>query len=112
MKKIPEGFKKVCSLSELKDGMGKQIFIEDIEIALFKIDDEVFALSNICPHQQTHLIHEGYIENGKVVCPVHGWMFDLRTGNIAEYRRGLQPYEVMVIDTDIYVKALDKKVNW
>jgi len=83
-----------------------------IEIALFKVDDKVYALSNICPHQQTHLIHEGFIEDGKVACPVHGWMFELETGNLAPNRRGLQSYEVMIIDNNVCVKAFEKKVNW
>jgi NAD(P)H-dependent nitrite reductase small subunit len=112
MKKIPEGYKKVCNLSELKDEIGKQIFIDDVEIAVFKVDGEVFALNNICPHQQTHLIHEGFIEDCKIACPVHGWKFDLKTGNLNENRRGLQSFEVKVFDNDICVKVIDKKINW
>ena len=79
---VPEGFKKICSINDLKEEIGKQIFIDDVEVALFKLKGEVFAVSNICPHQQTHLIYDGYIEGAKVVCPVHGWMFDLKTGNL------------------------------
>ena len=112
MTKIPEGFRKVCNLSELKEKTGKRIFIDDIEIALFKVNDKVYALSNICPHQQTHLIHEGFIEDGKIACPVHGWMFDLETGNLAQNRRGLQSYEVIIIDNNVCVKAVEKKSNW
>ena len=112
MTKIPEGFKKVCSLSDLKEKTGKQIFIDDTEIALFKVDEKVYALSNICPHQQTHLIHEGFIENGKVACPVHGWMFELETGNLAQNGRGLQPHEVKIIDNNVCVKIVDRKFNW
>ena len=112
MTKIPEGYTKVCTLSELKEKTGKQIFVDDIEIALFKVDNKVYALSNICPHQQTHLIHEGFIENGKVTCPVHGWMFELETGNLAQNRRGLQTYEVTIIENSVCVKVFDKKFNW
>ena len=51
-----------------------------VEIAVFKIDSKVFALSNICPHQHTALIYDGFVEDGCVVCPAHGWKFNLRTG--------------------------------
>jgi len=110
--KIPEGFRKVCSLSELKEKTGKQFFIDDIEIALFKVDGVVHALSNICPHQKTHLIHEGFIDNGKVACPVHGWTFDLKTGNLSGNRRGLQSFEVLVVDESVFVKVFAKRLNW
>ena len=112
MKKTPDGFVKICLFSDLKEGSGKQIFVNDTEIAVFRMGNEVFALSNICPHQKTHLIHEGYIEEGKVTCPVHGWMFDLRTGNIAEERHGLTPYEVKIIDNLVYLKIVDKSIEW
>ena len=112
MIQIPEGYEKVCKVSELKEGIGKQIFIDDFEIAIFKFNDEIYALSNICPHQKTHLIHEGYIENDKVVCPVHGWMFDLRTGNIAEGRRGLQTYNVLIHKNEVFVKTYKKELDW
>ena len=54
-----EGFQYLCKLDELTENSGKRFIVNDIEIAVFKIDSTVFALSNICPHQQTHLIPRG-----------------------------------------------------
>lgn len=105
-------FKKICTVNELKENSGKKFFVDDIEIALFKINGEIFAVSNICPHQKTHLIYEGFVENCKVICPVHGWEFDLRTGELAKGRKGLDIYEVKVIDVDVYVKAEQKELKW
>ncbi|AFN73652.1 hypothetical protein MROS_0409 [Melioribacter roseus P3M-2] len=34
---IPDGFVKVCNINELKDEEGKQFFVDDVEIALFKV---------------------------------------------------------------------------
>ena len=112
MRVIPEGFKKVCALSDLKDEIGRQFFVDDVEIALYKQKDEIFAVSNICPHQHTHLIYDGYLDRGRVVCPVHGWMFDLKTGCLPNGSRGLQVYESMIIDNYVYVKAVKKELNW
>ncbi|HED07916.1 MAG TPA: Rieske (2Fe-2S) protein, partial [Ignavibacteria bacterium] len=47
------GFTKVCALHELKNSEGKRFIVNDIDLALFKIEEEVFALNNICPHQHT-----------------------------------------------------------
>ncbi len=110
--KVPEGFNKVCAELELKDRIGKRFFVDDVEIALFKVDGNIYALSNICPHQKTHLIHEGFIEDGKVTCPVHGWQFELQTGNLSKDRKGLTSYEVIVVEGDVYVKAFKKKLEW
>jgi nitrite reductase/ring-hydroxylating ferredoxin subunit len=112
MKKIPEGFTKICKLSDLKEEQGKQFFIDDVEIAVFKVQDNIYSLSNICPHQKTHLMHEGFIEKGMVGCPIHGWMFDLKTGNLAGGRKGLTSFETLVIDNEVYVKVIKKEPNW
>ncbi|MCX7797699.1 MAG: nitrite reductase small subunit NirD [Melioribacter sp.] len=105
-------FIEICRIEDLKEKVGKQFFVEDLEIAVFKVDGQIYALSNICPHQKIHLIHEGLVEDGKVYCPVHGWQFDLRNGNLANGRRGLDIYEVKVIDGNVYIRANKKQYNW
>lgn len=107
-----EDFVKICEYSKLKEKIGRQFFVDDVEIAVFKIDGKVYALSNICPHQKTHLIYEGEIENDKVLCPIHGWEFELSTGNLANGRKGLDTYEVKIIDDDVYVRVTKKSLNW
>ncbi|MBI1936592.1 MAG: nitrite reductase small subunit NirD [Ignavibacteriales bacterium] len=106
------GYTKICRYDELKEKIGRRFFVDDVEIALFKVEDKIYALSNICPHQKTHLIHEGFIEEGKVTCPVHGWQFELQSGRLAQDRKGLDSFEVKIIDNDIYVKVTEKKLNW
>lgn len=107
-----DGFLKVCKLNDLKEGTGKRFFIDDVEIALFLINSNVYALSNICPHQKTHLMHEGFIEEGMVVCPLHGWKFDLKTGNLAPGRKGLDSFETILRNDDVYVKIVKKDLKW
>lgn len=106
------GFTKICRYDELKEKTGRRFFVDDVEIALFKVEEKIYALSNICPHQKTHLIHEGFIEEGKVTCPVHGWQFALLTGRLADGRKGLDSFEVKIIDNVVYVKVTEKKLNW
>lgn len=112
MKPKEDGFTFVCALSELKDNVGRKFLVNDVEIAVFKIKSKVFALSNICPHQQTHLIYAGFIENEFVVCPAHGWKFNLQTGKKDSGSNGLQVYPVEVIENKIYVKVTPKELKW
>ncbi|KAB2843096.1 MAG: nitrite reductase small subunit NirD [Melioribacteraceae bacterium] len=105
-------FVKICKVDDLKESIGKRFLVDDIEVAVFKVNGEVYALSNICPHQHSHLIYEGFVENGIVACPLHGWEFNLKTGNMAEGRKGLDCFKVKIIDNEVYVKVFKKEFNW
>ncbi|RMD50771.1 MAG: nitrite reductase (NAD(P)H) small subunit [Ignavibacteria bacterium] len=105
-------FVKVCKTDELKEATGKRFIIDDVEIALFKVDGNVYAISNICPHQKTAMMHEGFIEKGKVVCPLHGWEFNLTDGTMDGGRRGIDCYKTEVRGDDVFVKVYKKELNW
>jgi len=111
-KNEPEGFQKICSIKDLHENAGKRFIVNNTEIAVFLIDNKIYALSNICPHQHTALIYDGFIENGYVVCPAHGWMFNLKTGRTSEGGSGLEVYKTIVVDEQVYVKVEEKKYSW
>ncbi len=71
---------KFVRVSELRENQGKRFLINDVDIAVFKVNGEIFVLNNVCPHQHTSIIYDGIIEDGCIVCPAHGWMFNLKTG--------------------------------
>ena len=105
-------YNKICKLSELTENQGKRFIINDVEIAVFKIKTEVFVLSNICPHQHTALIYDGFIEDGCVVCPAHGWMFDVRTGKQPNGASGLKSFPVKIINNEVYSLVQKKELKW
>lgn len=109
---MKDRFVKLCKLSELKENQGKRFLVDEIEVAVFKIADEVFAVNNICPHQHTALIYDGFIEDGCVVCPAHGWMFDLRTGKRPTGSRGIDSYPVKTENDDVFVLVNAKELKW
>ena len=104
--------RKICSVNDLREGYGKRIIVDDIEVALFKVENEIYALSNICPHQHSALIYDGFIEDGCVVCPAHGWMFDLKTGLMPTKASGLDVYPVIISEDDVYVKVFKRELKW
>ncbi len=67
------------SAEEIQDGSAKLIRVKDQEIAVFKHQGKLCAIQNNCPHEGGQL-SAGWIEGGEVVCPLHGYKFDLRTG--------------------------------
>ncbi len=42
----------ICNENELKESEGKRFYVNDTDIAVFKIGENFFSVSNICPHQQ------------------------------------------------------------
>jgi nitrite reductase (NADH) small subunit len=54
------------------------------EIALFRVEGEIYALDNACPHQGAPLA-EGHLEGYCITCPWHAWDFDVRTGECLTY---------------------------
>lgn len=109
---MEETYTKICSLSDLKENQGKRFLINDVELAVFKVNNEVFVLNNICPHQHTALIYDGFIEDGCVVCPAHGWMFNLKTGRQPTGARGLDTYQVKIINDEVYAIVKAKELKW
>ncbi len=109
---MKDNFQKLCKLEDLKENQGKRFLVNDTEIAVFKIDREIFAIDNTCPHQHTALLYDGFIEDGCVVCPAHGWMFDLKTGNRPTGSRGINTHQTKIIDNNVYVLVKDKELRW
>ncbi len=97
-----------CNIEEVKEGRGKKVIIENEEIALFKIGEEIFAVSNICPHQKFAKLHEGIFENGIITCPMHGWSYDVRTGNSASAGGTLKKFNVAIRNKKIFI-LMDNK---
>ena len=48
-------------------------------IVLVKLDGQVYALDDRCPHQGGPL-SKGTLNDDKLMCPWHCWSFDVRTG--------------------------------
>ncbi|ROL57069.1 Rieske (2Fe-2S) protein [Bacteroidetes/Chlorobi group bacterium Naka2016] len=76
-------------------------------ITLVKTNRIIYAISNTCPHQHRESLHNGYIENNCIVCPEHGWTFDLETGENVDSSIGkqkLEKYELVIQNQIICIK--------
>ena len=50
-----------------------------VPVCLARVDGTLRALGGVCPHRGAPM-EEGWVEDGKVVCPWHSWEFDPATG--------------------------------
>ena len=103
------------------DGSGSRVIaeVEGQEIAVFQHQGEYYALANFCIHQAGPLC-EGALsgsistdedgwdwvyddEERYIVCPWHGWMFDIETGRSPKDERYAVPtYDAEVEDGTVY----------
>ena len=74
-------------------------------IALFRIEDEVHALDDICSHEFS-LLSEGEVWDEEVYCEKHGSRFDIRTGAVRSLPafKPVNTHTVKVEDGIIYVE--------
>ncbi|HXV28393.1 MAG TPA: nitrite reductase small subunit NirD [bacterium] len=97
-------FVKVAKKNEIPDDTGKYIEVKGREIALFKVDNKVYAIDHVCPHQGGPLA-EGGVNDKVVTCPWHGWEFDVTTGWCTFNEDIKQPtFKVKEEGDDIYVE--------
>ncbi len=75
-------FVPVAELSDLPNGERLFIEIDDQELVVFNIAGEIFAIGDVCSHDDGPL-GEGEIEGYDVVCPRHGARFDIRSGKVS-----------------------------
>jgi nitrite reductase/ring-hydroxylating ferredoxin subunit len=92
--------------SELNEGQMKALRVKGRPILLVRKSGEVFGVSNICPHMGCSF--QGGILNGYVVmCPCHGWKFDVRNGKYQENSlTALTCYRCKIENGKIYVEIL------
>ncbi len=64
---------------EFAEGCRRVVRAEGRRIAIFRVDGELFALDDACPHMGASLA-DGRVDGRRVVCAWHGWSFDLVTG--------------------------------
>jgi 3-phenylpropionate/trans-cinnamate dioxygenase ferredoxin subunit len=70
---------RLCAFAELSSGVPLRVELDDLEVAVVKVGDEVFAIEDVCSHADFPLT-DGEVEDCTIECALHGSRFDLRTG--------------------------------
>jgi len=70
---------RACAASDIRTGEPKGVTLGGIPVALYRLEDGVYATHDVCTHAYA-LLSEGYIEGDIVECPLHGALFEIRSG--------------------------------
>ena len=70
----------VGHVSDIPAEGARIVRVGTVEIGLFRTaDGQLFAIDNRCPHRGGPL-SEGIVHGTHVTCPLHNWVFSLKTG--------------------------------
>jgi 3-phenylpropionate/trans-cinnamate dioxygenase ferredoxin subunit len=97
---------KVAEVGELAPGAKKQIDLDGVEVALFNVDGEYYAIEDVCTHDGAPLAH-GRFRGEEVTCPRHGARFNVKTG-AALCMPAFEPvetYPVKVEENGIFIEV-------
>jgi 3-phenylpropionate/trans-cinnamate dioxygenase ferredoxin subunit len=99
-----DDWRSVCTSAALLEGKPLHFPIEAVDVLLVRVAGAVHAINNLCTHADACL-HEGRIRGHRIICPLHGASFDVRTGAVLA-KPAIVPltrYEVREIDGSVQV---------
>jgi nitrite reductase (NADH) small subunit len=73
------GKTRVAEVADLADGQARVVDVGGRTLAVFNVAGAFYAIDNTCPHRGGPL-GEGDTEGPIVICPWHGWRWDVTTG--------------------------------
>ena len=101
------GWVDVGAETEFEQTDRKRVYVEGgRDILVLKAEGAYYAISNICSHAHA-LIDDGEREGHTIACPLHGALFDIRSGRhlTPPAVRPLAVYETRVQDGRVLVRA-------
>lgn len=81
-----------------------RVEVENHAYALFRLEDGVYALDDVCSHEYSRL-SEGEIWDDEVYCPKHGSRFSIHTGEVRSFPafKPVASYPVKIEDGGVYI---------
>jgi nitrite reductase/ring-hydroxylating ferredoxin subunit len=97
---------KVAKVTDIASNGMKIVKVDDLEILLIRVEDEIYAFDNRCPHMSFSLFLGSL--NGKILrCGFHYAEFDVTTGKPLNKvtEKPLKKIAVKVVNTEIFVEV-------
>ncbi len=119
-----------CQMNELTENSPLVVELDGVQIGLILHEGSIYAYENRCAHQggpvclgevlgkvmlkigedQTAIGEYVSQEECHLVCPWHGFEYDLKTGRcVGDHRLHLNKYEVSIRGNDVFVHLEPKK---
>jgi nitrite reductase (NADH) small subunit len=105
MEEVMAEFVRIADVSELPpEGEAREFEFQGKTICVARANGEITAMDNVCLHKGGPL-GQGVVMGDKIVCPWHGWEFELKTGKLgAGTEMGVAVYRVRLEGNDFLVE--------
>jgi 3-phenylpropionate/trans-cinnamate dioxygenase ferredoxin subunit len=101
----------VCALDDIESGTARKFVVDGIDVAVVRIDDDVYALADICSHANVSLSEgEEWCDERELECPKHSSTFSLVTGEplTLPATQPVAVYAASVVDGHVIVTTTTK----
>lgn len=100
------GFVEVCAAGEITEGRAKIFCVDKERIAVYRHEDKLYAIHNVCKHQGGPL-GEGKVIDGCITCPWHGYQYLPQNGQSPPpFKEKVSTYELKVIDSRVWLNPV------
>ena len=102
-------FVKVANAADIEDGQRVLVEVDDVIVAIFKVDGEFYCIEDVCTHDGGP-VAEGALDGFEIECPRHGALFDIRDGRALTMPAvvPVPTYQVKVEGDEIFVESPDR----
>ena len=98
-----EGWFRVCEVDEIEDNRAKIFIVNHEDVAIFKYENKLSAIHNVCKHQGGPL-GEGKIIDGCITCPWHGYQYLPENGQSPPpYTEKVATYDLKLVGSTVFI---------
>ncbi len=98
-----EDFVQVCDVNEFEEGRAKIFCLDTERIAVYKHENKLYAIHNVCKHQGGPL-GEGKIIDGCITCPWHGYQYLPHNGQSPPpFTEKVSTYDVKIEELKVWL---------
>jgi len=101
-----DAFVYVCEAHEFEESRAKIFCIDKERIAVYRHENKLYAIHNVCKHQGGPL-GEGRIIDGCITCPWHGYQYLPQNGQSPPpFKEKVSTYNVRVIGSGVWIDPM------
>ena len=106
---MSDHFVTVTKKGFLEPGELMYVEVDDEPVCLINLDGELYALNDTCTHEDASL-SDGTIEGEELECPMHGGVFDIRTGEPRAFpvAVAVEKYVVRIVGDEVQVSVKNR----
>ena len=80
----------IASWDELEDRKPAHALVAGVDLVIVRFDDDVSVLYGRCAHRGA-LMADGFVRGDDIICGVHNWDYEFRSGEAQNFRSGQGP---------------------